>query len=525
MIRKSKLEPEMTEGRVHTVHDVTAHHARELPDHPAIICEDRRLTYGELDALSNSTANAMHRSGVEAGDRVGYLGKESEQYYDILFACAKTGAVLTPINWRLRPAEIHHILHDSGATLLFADDEFLTLAAKMKADLPRLRRIVPLAAINEWRGADGTPVPSQFDAETPLAQVYTSGTTGKPKGAVLPHRSFFAVRAALAEAGLDWIDWRPSDVSLIGIPGFHVGGLWWAIQGFCAGITMVSVPEFAGHKAVRLVREHGITTACVVPAQMQMMLAPPRPRQEDFVSLRKVVYGGSPISEALLGRCIEMFDCEFAQIYGLTECGNTAVCLPPAEHVAGRRRMQAAGRPYPGIELKIVDEDGCVVPPGVVGEVWLRSPALMLEYWGLPEATAATIVDGWLRTGDAGYVDEDGFLFIRDRVKDTIIVAGENVYPAEIENAVAAHPMVLEAAAVGVPNEHWGEVVHCFVVPRQGETVGPRQLVGFLRGRIADFKIPSSFELVESLPRNPSGKLLRRELRERFWAHLDRRVA
>ncbi|MFL6118529.1 long-chain-fatty-acid--CoA ligase [Actinophytocola sp.] len=508
-----------------TIHAIIANHAQARPNHPAIICQGRTLTYAELHDQSTTTANAMHRSGVEAGDRVGYLGKESEQYYDILFAAAKTGAVLTPINWRLKPAEIHHILHDSGATLLFADDEFLTLAAKMKADLPRLRGIVPLSAITEWRGTDSTPLHPPFDEEHPIAQVYTSGTTGRPKGAVLPHRSFFAVRAALAQAGLDWIDWRPDDVSLIGIPGFHVGGLWWAVQGFGAGITMVSVPVFTGREVVRLVPALGITTACVVPAQLQVMLAPPRPRQEDFASLRKVVYGGSPISEALLARSIEMFDCEFAQIYGLTECGNTAVCLPPAEHVVGGRRMQAAGRPYPGIELKVVDEWGEPAEPGVVGEVWLRSPAVMLEYWGLPAATDETIVDGWLRTGDAGYLDEEGFLFIRDRVKDTIIVAGENVYPAEIENAVAAHPTVLEAAAVGVPNEHWGEVVHCFVVPRQGETVATRQLVRFLRGRIADFKIPSSFELVESLPRNPSGKLLRRELRERFWAHLDRRVA
>jgi len=417
-------------GAPRTVHEVIARHARERPDHPAIIAGDRRLTYGELNRQSSTTANAMHRSSVEAGDRVGYLGKESEQYYDVLFACAKTGAVLTPINWRLKPAEIHHILHDSGATLLFADDEFLTLAAKMKADLPRLRRIVPIGAINEWRGADSTPLNPPFDEEHPIAQVYTSGTTGSPKGAVLPHRSFFAIRNALADAGLDWIDWRQDDIGLIGIPGFHVGGLWWAVQGFGAGITMVSVPVFAGHKVVRLIRDLGVTTACVVPAQMQMMLAPPRPRREDFASLRKVVYGGSPISEALLSRSIEMFDCEFAQIYGLTECGNTAVCLPPAEHVVGGRRMQAAGRPYPGVGLKVLDEHGAPVGPGVVGEVWLRSPATMLEYWGLPEATRRTIVDGWVRTDDAGYLDAEGFLFIRDRVKDTIVVAGENVYPA-----------------------------------------------------------------------------------------------
>ncbi|GAB1510721.1 long-chain-fatty-acid--CoA ligase [Actinophytocola sp. KF-1] len=508
-----------------TVHDVIAHRAHERPDHVAVICEDRMVTYGGLHRSSTRTANAMHRSGVEAGDRVAYLGKESEQYYDILFAAAKAGAVLVPVNWRLTPAEIHHILLDSGTTLLFADEEFLDVTAKLKADLPRLRRIVPIPALADWRGTDDTDLAPAFGEDHPLAQVYTSGTTGNPKGVVLAHRSFFAVKDALVSAGLDWIDWRPGDVSLIGIPGFHIGGLWWAIQGFSAGITMVSVPVFAGHQVVRRIRDLGVTTACMVPAQMQMMLAPPRPRRTDFASLRKIVYGGSPISEALLERCIRTFDCDFAQIYGLSESGNTAVCLPPSEHVPGGPRMQAAGHPYPGVDVKIVDEDGAPLPAGQVGEVCLRTPAAMLGYWGLPDATAATLVDGWLHTGDAGYLDDDGFLFIRDRIKDTIIVAGENVYPAEIENAVAAHPAVLEAAAVGVPHEHWGEVVHCFVVPRQGETLTTRQLVAFLRGRIADFKIPSGFELVGALPRNPSGKILRRELRERFWQHLDRRVA
>ncbi|NUT96694.1 MAG: long-chain-fatty-acid--CoA ligase [Saccharothrix sp.] len=508
-------------ANLRTVYDVIGFHGWQRPDHVAVICEDRRVTYGELARWSNRTANALRAHGVRPGDRVAYLGKESERYYEVLFACAIAGAVVVPINWRLTPAEIHHILLDSGTAVLFADDVTVTEGLH---GLPELRHVVPIAALPEWRGEDDTDSDPAWSQDHPVAQVYTSGTTGNPKGVVLAHRSFFAVKAALAAAELDWIDWRADDVSLIGIPGFHIGGLWWSIQGFGAGITMVSVPVFAGNQAVRLVRELGVTTACMVPAQMQMMLAPPRPRREDFTTLRKVVYGGSPISEALLARCLDTFDCALAQIYGLSESGNTAVCLPPSEHVVGSPRMRAAGRPYPGVDIKIVDRDGDILPPGAVGEVCLRSPAAMLEYWGLPEATAETLVDGWLHTGDAGFLD-DGYLFIQDRIKDTIIVAGENVYPAEIENALAAHPDVLEVAAVGVPSAHWGEVVHCFVVPRPGAVVETRTLTGFLRGRIADFKLPSSYELLDALPRNPSGKILRRELRERFWQHLDRRVA
>ncbi len=513
----------MSRPNPRTVSGVVARHAADRPSHPAVVCGDRSLTYRELHRSSNRTAHALRRAGVRAGQRVAYLGRESQHYYDILFACAKLGAVLVPVNWRLTAREVHHILRDSGASVLFADEELLGTAAVLRAELPTLREVASLARFAAWQATDESDVDGAADPGDPIVQMYTSGTTGRPKGVVLAHRTFFAVRDALAAGGLDWIDWRPGDVSLVGVPGFHVGGLWWAMQGFAAGATNVVVRTFTGPEAVGLIRTHGITTACLVPAQLQMLLAPPRPKPADFATLRKVVYGGSPISEALLGRCIETLRCELAQIYGLTESGNTAVCLPPGDHVVGGPRMQAAGRTYPGFGIKVVDGHGAELPAGEVGEVWLRTPAAMLGYWGRPDATAESVVDGWLRTGDAGYLDADGYLFIRDRLKDTIIVAGENVYPAEVENAVCAHPAVVEAAVVGVPHPHWGEAVHCFVVSPAGVT--PRELTLFLRGRLAGFKLPASYETVDALPRNPSGKILRRELRERFWRHLDRRVA
>jgi acyl-CoA synthetase (AMP-forming)/AMP-acid ligase II len=219
-----------------------------------------------------------------------------------------------------------------------------------------------------------------------------------------------------------------------------------------------------------------------------------------------------------------MFGSEFAQIYGLTETGNTAVCLPPADHVPGHTRMKAAGHPYPGVGSKVIDGDGKELPTGTVGEICLATPAHMVEYWGLPDKTAETLVDGWIHTGDAGYVDQDGYIFIQDRIKDAILVAGENVYPAEIENVLERHPGVAEAVIVGAPDERWGEKVHAFVVPVAGQEPSPRDLHRFLVDRLAAFKLPAAYEFIEHVPRNPSGKILRRELRDRFWSDADRKV-
>ncbi|WP_030767210.1 fatty acid--CoA ligase [Streptomyces sp. NRRL F-2664] len=522
----------MYHPQLQTLDRTVAFHAAERPDRTAVVCEGREVGYGELHRRSNRTARALHSAGAVRGSRVAYLGKESEHYYDILFGCAKAGTVLVPINWRLTAPEVDHILRDSGTALLFVEDEFLDVARKAAAELSTPVRIVALdgpagpgTGFTAWQaGHSGADPESAADPDDPVAQIYTSGTTGLPKGVVLAHRSFFKVRDALASEGLAWIDWHEDDVSLIGIPGFHIGGLWWATQGFNAGVTNVAMRMFVSGEAVRLIRGHGVTTTCLVPAMLQMMLAEPGAGRADFATLRKIVYGGSPISESLLQECLERIGCEFAQIYGLTETGNTAVCLPPHEHVAGGSRLKAAGRPYPGFGAKVVDRAGRELPTGAVGEVCLRTPSRMLSYWGLPEATAETLVDGWIHTGDAGYLDEGGYVFLCDRIKDTIIVAGENVYPAEIENALARHPSVVEAAVVGVPDERWGEAVHAFVVVRPGHEVTPRQLVLSLKGTLADFKIPSGFEFIETLPRNPSGKILRRELRDRFWQDRERRV-
>lgn len=533
VMTRREMPTAMYHGHLRTIDASVAFHAGQRPEQTAVICEDRAVTYADLHRRSNRLARRLLDAGAGRGDRVVYLGQDSEHYYILLFACAKAGVVLIPVNWRLTAPEVEYLLRDSGARFTFVEPAFAPIAKQAAEGLREQPTEIAVTATQDggpafvaWLGdAPDTDldVPAA-DPEDPLVQMYTSGTTGLPKGVVLAHRSFFQVRDALHQAGLDWIDWRPDDVSLLGVPGFHIGGLWWALQGFNAGITNVALRMFTSAGAVAAIREHRITVGCVVPAMLQQMLAERSVTRADFASLRKIVYGGSPIGERLLEQCLERIGCEFAQIYGLTESGNTAVCLPPAEHVVGGPRLTAAGRPYPGFALEIRDESGRTLPAGEIGEVWIRTPAHMVEYWGLPEVTAKTLVAGWLRTGDAGRLDGDGFLFISDRIKDTIIVAGENVYPAEVENVLTKHQAVVEAAVIGIPDERWGEAVHACVVLAPGSEASPRELMLFCRGRLADFKIPSSYAFVDRLPRNASGKILRRKLRDEHWQGRERKV-
>jgi len=509
-----------------TVAAVAARHARWQPDAPAIICAEHSLDYAQLHRESNRIAHALRAEALGRGDRIAYLGKESVHYYATLFACAKIGAVLVPINFRLTGTEVDHILRDSRSALLIVDADLRPAIEPVAANLPNLvvRGAGPDDFADWTAGQSDTDLSTNTGPDDPVVQLYTSGTTGLPKGVVLAQRSFFAIRDALAVADLDWIDWQAGDRSLIGIPGFHVGGVWWAMQGFAAGITNVAMPRFDSAGALALITRLGVTTACVVPSMLRLLLAEPGADKAAFTSVRKIVYGGSPIAESLLQEALTVFDADFAQIYGLTETGNTAVCLPPADHLPGNARLRATGRPYPGVQVKVIDESGASLPPGAVGEVCLRTPARMLEYWGMPQATAETLVGEWVHTGDAGRLDADGYVYISDRLKDMIIVAGENIYPAEIENALIQHPDVADAAVIGIPDDTFGEAIYAFVAARPGAEIRPRDLLLFCRDRIATFKIPSRFEFVDAVPRNPSGKILRRELRSRFWAARDRHV-
>ncbi len=502
--------------------------ATERPDEPAIICEDRQVTYAELHRESNRVAHALRAAGLGRGARVAYLGKESEHYYEIALACAKAETVLVPVNWRLTAKEVDYILRDSETELLFVERELV----KVVEALPSLKTVVHLdtdseraAGLKEWTSphpdTDVTPSTGPDDA---IVQIYTSGTTGLPKGVVLPQRSFYTFLDGLVSEGLDWMDWQPGDRNLISLPGFQIAGFSSAMQAFIAGATNVVMRMFVSQEALEQIEKVGVTTTFAAPAMLAMILAEPGATRDSFKTMRKLVYGGSPISEPLLKQCMDMIDCDFLQIYASTETGNVAACLPPFDHVPGSPRLKAAGRAYPGVELKVVDREGKEVPTGELGEVCVYTPAHMIGYWNKAEETEKTLVDGWIHTGDAGYLDDDGYLYLGDRIKDLIIVAGQNVYPAEVEAAIAQHPAVADVAVIGVPDERWGEAIRACVVLRPGEEATPRQLTLAAREHLADFKIPSQWDFVAGLPRNPAGKILRRILRDKFWEHMERKV-
>ncbi|ARS29448.1 acyl-CoA synthetase [Sphingomonas sp. KC8] len=352
-----------------------------------------------------------------------------------------------------------------------------------------------------------------------MLQLYTSGTTGNPKGAMLANRSLLSLRADYpAEQMPEWNRWGPHDVSLIAMPNFHISGSGWGLWTLQHGAKGVVVREFDPHQVLDLMTRHRITKIMMVPTAMRIVCDHPDAAGTDFSFLKYICYGGSAIPLDLLRQAISVFGCGFAQMYGMTETAGTIVGLPPEDHdPAGNQRMRGVGVPLPGVEVRIVDEGGNELPRGQVGEIVTRSGANMSGYFGNAAATAETIDrEGWLRTGDAGSMDEDGYIYLADRMKDMIITGGENVYPAEVENALYSHPQVSDVAVIGVPDPKWGEAVKAIVVPAPGERPEPAELIAWARARIAGYKAPKSIDFRETLPRNPSGKILRRLLRDEY---------
>lgn len=517
--------------RIKCVADVTRAQAAIRPDAIAQVFEGRQTTYAELDRRASQVAQALIADGCKPDARIGFMGKGSDRYFEMLYGAFKAKAVVVGVNWRLAAPEVAYVLNDSKTEILFVGAEFYDLVEKVLPECPTVRKVIALdggrndwQSFDDWRDAakaEDPMLPAAPDDD--VIQLYTSGTTGHPKGVQLTNANYISIFKQGAGAG--WANWGEDDVVLVCMPLFHVAGVNIGILGNLHGCRNVILKDVDPQVILQLIESEKLTIAFMVPAVILFLLQQPNIASTDVSSLRQILYGASPIAEDVLRRAQDTFKgAGFVQLYGLTETAGGATSLPPDAHDPAKGKLRSCGIVSPDMEIRVVDENGKDVPVGEVGEIVIRGGSVMKGYWNRAEATQDAIRDGWFYSGDAGFFDKDGYLFIHDRVKDMIVSGGENIYPAEVENALFGHPAIADAAVVGVPHEKWGEAVKAIVVLKPGEQATQDDIIAFAKTRIASYKVPKSVDFIDALPRNPSGKILRRELRAPYWEGRERMV-
>jgi long-chain acyl-CoA synthetase len=493
---------------------------------PATMFARRTRSWGEVADRVARVAAGLKSLGLVPGERLAILALNSDEYLILYYAAFWAGGVAVPLNWRSSAAELATILSDAEPVILAHDARLAPVAAGLAAQRPALRLVqmdaaapVDGAASLEALAAHPPAADAEAGGSTLAAIFYTGGTTGTPKGVMLSHDNLFA--NALCTAAITRLD--PSVCFLHAAPMFHLADAAMVFGLSAIGGRHVMIPHFDAAAVVRAIAEDGVNALFLVPTMIALVLDLAAAQGADLTRVERLTYGAAPISEALLRRAMAAFpNARFQQGYGQTELSPVATMLTHEDHLAGR--LGSAGRSVLGVDVIIADAQGQPLPPGQVGEIRVRSPGAMLGYWRQPEVTAATLVNGWVRTGDAGVMDEDGYLTVVDRLKDMIISGGENVYSVEVEDALMAHPAVAMCAVIAVPDPRWGERVHAVVQVRA--PVKPEELSAHCHARIADYKCPRSWDLREQpLPVSAQGKVLKAQLRAPFWEGQSRRVA
>ena len=485
-------------------------------------------TYAEhLDRVER-LIGGMRSLGIGRDDRFAVLALNSTEYLALYHAAFLGGGVINPLNLRFAPRELVHVLRDSGTTACFVGPVFAPVleVVREEAGIEHVVLVgdadVPHTATFDELVSSDPVLPDEGEESDPVILMYTGGTTGMPKGVLLDQRAELLNVYHITIA----IQRGPDSVNLLQTPMFHAASVYAAVGGPALGGHTVILPMFEPGAVLDAVERFRPTITTMVPTMIGLTMAHPEFRPERLGGLRDLVYGASPMPEPLLRTLLELYpETNIWQGYGMTESSSVITVLGPVEHRIGGKYLQSAGYPLLGVELSIQDALGRRLPAGETGEVCARGGNYMIGYWKQPEATEEVFRDGWYHTGDAGYLDEDGYLYLVDRVKDMIVTGGENVYSSEVENALAGHPAVQQVAVIGIPHEQWGEAVHAVVVLRDGHVVTEGELVTHAREWVAGYKVPKSFEFrVEPLPLSGAMKVLKRELRAPYWEGRERTI-
>ena len=524
---KRLLLKELSRYNVGTWADIIYRNALLYPNQEAFVYGDTRITFSEFNTRVNKLIHALHEMGVKKGDVLGILSWSCLQFVEVYGAAMKGGFIASPFNPRLQANELEYIINYSEANTLFVGPELFEVANSIRGKLPKIKNFISLessapdmiAHSDLLASYSGQEPDVQVDEDDPVCIIYTSGTTGMPRGALYTHRLFIEDAKTLV---ID-MSLQPGDKRVQITPLFHIAGNTHFRSSLYSGGCNIILKFFDPAATLQIIQDERATHMDFVPTHLVAMLNLPDLDKYDISSMKFLWYGASPMPLEVLKKGMKVFGPIFAQGYGQSESGPAISHLSKDDHnVLDRpekeqKKLMSAGRPDIGVQVRIVDDEGNDVKPGELGEITVRSKQIMVEYWHKPDDTQANIVNGWLHTGDIGYYDEEGYIYIVDRKKDMIITGGENVYPREVEEIIYRHPAVLEAAVIGIPDPYWIEKVHAVVTTKKGASATPEELIAFCKKHLAGYKAPKSVEFVDSLPKNPSGKILKRELREKYW--------